>query len=100
MMDRQFYGTRRHVVFVRDRGRVTIPAAVRERYGLEKGTALILAEAENRLVLFVSHEGYVEAVLDHIGSALKEQGLTVEEVLEEDAEGSVEGGGYLDPLRH
>jgi AbrB family looped-hinge helix DNA binding protein len=94
-MDRQFYGTRRHVVFVRDRGRVTIPAAVRERYGLEKGTALILAEAEDRLVLFVSHEEYVEAVLDRIGSALKEQGLTVEDVLEEREE-----GGYLEPLRH
>jgi AbrB family looped-hinge helix DNA binding protein len=85
-MGRQFYGTKRHVVFVRGRGRVTIPAAVRERYGLEEGTALVLAEQEDRLVLFTSHETYVEAVLDRVGTALKEQELTLREVLEQDEE--------------
>lgn len=83
-MDRQFYGTKRHVVFVRDRGRLTIPAAVRDRYGLEKGSALVLTEEEDHLVLYPSHEEYVEAVLDRVGSALKEQGLTLREVLEDD----------------
>ncbi len=85
-MDQQFYGTKRHVVFVRGRGRVTIPAAVRERYGLDEGSALVLAEEEGRLVLYSSHEAYVEAVLDRVGTALKEQGLTLEEVLEQDEE--------------
>jgi len=89
-MSRQFYGSKRHVVFVRGRGRVTIPAAVRERYGLEEGTALVLAEQEDRLVLFTSHETYVEAVLDRISAALKEQDLTLEEVLEEDEEARAE----------
>jgi len=83
-MNPQFYGTKRHVVFVRDRGRVTIPAAVRERYGLEEGTALVLAEEEGQLVLYPSQEEYVEAVLDRIGTALKEQELTLKEVLEQD----------------
>jgi AbrB family looped-hinge helix DNA binding protein len=85
-MNRQFYGTKRHVVFVRDRGRVTIPAAVRARYGLEEGTALVLAEEDDRLVLYPSHEEYVEAVLDRIGTALKERGLTLKEVLAQDEE--------------
>ncbi len=82
-MDREFYGTRRHVVFLRGRGRVTIPAAVRERYDLEEGTALVLVEEEDRLALYPSQEEYVEAVLDRVGTALKERGLTLKEVLEE-----------------
>jgi len=85
-MNPQFYGTKRHVVFVRGRGRLTIPASVRAKYGLEKGTALVLAEEEDRLVLYPSQEGYVEAVLDRVSSALKEQGLTLKEVLEQEEE--------------
>lgn len=89
-MNRQFYGTKRHVVFVRDRGRVTIPASVRAKYGLEKGAALVLTEEEDRLVLYPSQEEYVEAVLDRVGNALKEQGVTLKEVLRQDEEASIE----------
>jgi AbrB family looped-hinge helix DNA binding protein len=71
------------VVFVRGRGRLTIPAAVRERYALEEGAALVLVEEEDRLVLYPSQEEYVEAVLDRVGTALKERGLTLKEVLDE-----------------
>ena len=71
------------VVFVRDRGRVTIPASVREEYGLEEGTALILAREKDRLVLYPSKEEYVEALLDQVGQALKERGIGLKELLED-----------------
>ncbi len=74
------------VVFVRDRGRVTIPASVREEYGLEEGTALILAKEKDRLVLYPSREEYVEALLDQVGRALKERGITLKELLEDGEE--------------
>ena len=48
------------VVFVRDRERVTIPASVREEYG--------------------------EALLDQVGHALKQRGITLKEVLEDGEE--------------
>ena len=76
----------RQVVFVRDRGRVTIPASVREEYGLEEGTALILAAEEDRLVLYLDTEQYVEALLDQIGDALTERGITLKELLEDGEE--------------
>ena len=53
------------VVFLRDRGRVTIPASVREEYGLEEGTALILAKEKDRLVLYLS-----SLTMSHFGRAL------------------------------
>ena len=71
------------VVFVRDRGRVTIPASVREEYGLEEGTALILAKEKDRLVLYPSREEYVAVLLDQVGHALKERGITLKELLED-----------------
>ena len=74
------------VVFIRDRGRVTIPASVREEYGLEEGTALILAKEKDRLVLYPSGEEYVEALLDQVGHALKERGITLKELLEDGEE--------------
>ncbi len=74
------------VVFLRDRGRVTIPASVREEYGLEEGTALILAKEKDRLVLYLSREEYVEALLDQVGRALKERGITLKELLEDGEE--------------
>ena len=60
------------VVFMRDRGRVTIPVTVRERFGLEEGSELILTEEENRLILYPRGEARLEELLDQTGTALKE----------------------------
>ena len=73
----------RSVVFMRDRGRVTIPAPLREKYGLEEGSELILAEEEGRLILYPSREQRVEKLLDRIGKALIERGITLEELLKD-----------------
>lgn len=40
-----------HAVTVGDRGRIVVPAEVRERAGLAEGTILILLETPNGLVL-------------------------------------------------
>jgi len=74
------------IVIVRDRGRVTIPAAVREQYGLEEGTALILTKEKDRLVLYPSREEYVEALLDQVSHALRERGVSLEDLLEDEEE--------------
>ena len=71
------------VVFMRDKGRVTIPATVREKYGLEEGSELILAEEENRLILYPRREEQVQELLDQIGKALKDRGITLEELLKD-----------------
>lgn len=82
--------TNQRVVFMRDRGRVTIPASLREKYGLEEGTELILAEEEDRLVLYPRREERLETLLDQIGQALEERGITLKELLEEGEEIRVE----------
>jgi AbrB family looped-hinge helix DNA binding protein len=71
---------------MRDRGRVTIPAAVREEFGLEEGALLILTTEKDRLVLYPSGEEYVEALLDQVGHALRERGMSLEELLEDGEE--------------
>ena len=80
---KQQFDSNQRVVFMRDRGRVTIPAPLREKYDLEEGSELILAEEEGRLVLYPRKEERVEELLDQIGEALKERGITLEELLKE-----------------
>lgn len=73
----------RQVIRMRDRGRITIPASLREKYGLEKGTELVLLEKEGRLVLYPSRWEQVEDLLDQVGEALRERGTTLSEVLKD-----------------
>jgi len=71
----------RRIVRMRDRGRITIPAPLRDKYDLEEGTELVLIEEEDRLVLYPRRWERAEEVLDQIGEALKERGITLKEVL-------------------
>lgn len=41
-----------HTVIVGNRGRIVVPAEVRERAGLSEGTPLVLLETDDGLVLF------------------------------------------------
>ncbi|HEV8116500.1 MAG TPA: AbrB/MazE/SpoVT family DNA-binding domain-containing protein [Acidimicrobiales bacterium] len=45
-----------HSLVVGDRGRIVVPAEVRERAGLVAGTPLILLETEAGLVLLTRHQ--------------------------------------------
>lgn len=73
----------RRVVRVRDRGRVTIPAPLRDKYNLEEGTELVLLEEDDRLVIYPRRWERVEELLDQIGEGLKERGITLKEILED-----------------
>lgn len=73
----------RRVVRMRDRGRVTIPAPLRDKYNLEEGTELVLVEEEDRLVIYPRRWEQVEDMLDRMGEILKERGVTLKEVLED-----------------
>jgi len=71
------------VVLVRDKGRITIPASWRERYGLEEGSEVVLVAEEDRLVLYPRRAQRLEQVLDELKEALEGRGITLEELLEE-----------------
>ena len=45
-----------YAVVVGDRGRIVVPAEVRERAGLEAGTPLVLLESSGGLVLLTRHQ--------------------------------------------
>jgi len=45
-----------HSVVVGDRGRIVVPAEVRERAGLTAGTPLVLLETDAGLVLLTRHQ--------------------------------------------
>ena len=74
------------IVLVRDKGRVTIPASWRDRYGLSEGSEVLLVAEEDRLVLYPRRVQQLEGLLERIASALVEKGLTLTELLEGSAE--------------
>lgn len=68
-------------VRVQERGQVTIPKEVRERLGLKKGDLVTFVETEEGVIIKPA-EIVVSAALDEIGEALKERGLSLEELIE------------------
>lgn len=68
-------------VRVQERGQVTIPKEVRERLGLKKGDLVTFVETEEGVIIKPT-EIVVSAALDEIGEALKERGLSLEELME------------------
>ena len=71
------------IVLVRDKGRITIPASWRERYGLEEGSEVVLVAEEDRLVLYPRRVQRLEQVLEEVKDALESRGITLEDLLEE-----------------
>jgi AbrB family looped-hinge helix DNA binding protein len=66
---------------VQEKGQVTIPAAIRRKLGLKKGDLVAFVETEAG-VLITPREVVATEALDKIGAILKEQGLTLEELIE------------------
>ncbi len=73
----------RRIIRMRDRGRITIPAPLRDKYDLEEGTELVLVEEEDRLVIYPRRWERAEEFLDQIGETLRERGILLKEVLED-----------------
>lgn len=68
-------------VRVQERGQVTIPKEIRDRLDLKKGDLVTFVETEEGVIIKPA-EIVMSAALDEIGEALKERGLSLEELME------------------
>jgi len=66
---------------LQENGQVTLPVEWRKRHGLKKGDVIIFQETEDGL-LISSRESQMIKLLDEIGDALKEKGISLEEIIE------------------
>ena len=66
---------------VQEKGQVTIPTDIRKKLGLKKGDYVAFIETEQG-VLIAPREVVATEALDTIGAALREQGLSLEELME------------------
>lgn len=66
---------------IQENGQVTLPNEWREKYGLKKGDVVSFVETDKGLVVVPRMLIAMEA-LDEIGKALKEKGVTLEELME------------------
>ena len=71
----------RNLVRVQEKGQVTLPADVRRRLGLKKGDLVAVVETPEG-VLITPQEVVASKALAEVGEALKEQGLSLEEMIE------------------
>lgn len=69
------------LVRVQEKGQVTLPAEVREKLGLKKGDLVAVTEIEGGI--FISpQQAIANHALNKIGEALKEKGLSLDELIE------------------
>jgi len=69
------------LVRIQEKGQVTLPAAVRKRLGLKKGDLVAVTPTADGILL-TPQEVVANTLLDEIGQALAERGLTLEELIE------------------
>jgi antitoxin PrlF len=66
---------------VQKRGQVTIPIELRRKMGIEEGGVVAFIETEDG-VLISPREVLAMEALDRIGEVLREQGISLEELIE------------------
>ncbi|HJX39598.1 MAG TPA: AbrB/MazE/SpoVT family DNA-binding domain-containing protein [Anaerolineae bacterium] len=66
---------------VQQRGQVTIPIEFRRKLGIEEGGVVAFTETENG-ILISPQEVLAMDALDRVGKVLKEQGISLEELIE------------------
>lgn len=71
----------RHLVRIQEKGQVTLPADIRKRLGLKKGDLVAVVETPDG-VLITPRAVIALNALTEIGKALKEQGLSLEDMIE------------------
>jgi antitoxin PrlF len=70
----------RKLVRVQEKGQVTIPTEIRKKLGLKRGDLVAVMETPDGV--FITPQQVVAAkALDRIGDILKEQGLSLEELI-------------------
>jgi AbrB family looped-hinge helix DNA binding protein len=72
---------RKKLVRIQEKGQVTLPASLRRKLGLKTGDFETVSETAEG-VLITPQEVVAITALDRIGEALKEQGLSLEELIE------------------
>lgn len=72
---------RRNLVRVQEKGQITLPTELRRRLGLKKGDLVEVVETAQGL-LITPQEVLAARALDEIGAALRERGVTLEELIE------------------
>ncbi len=70
---------------VQRRGQVTIPMELRRKLGIEEGGIVAFIETENG-ILISPREVLAMDALDRVGEALKEQGISLEDLFESGSE--------------
>lgn len=68
-------------VRIQEKGQVTLPAEVRKHLGMKKGDLVAVVETPDG-VLITPQQVIANKALDEIGEALKEKGLTLEDMIE------------------
>lgn len=71
----------RNLVRVQEKGQVTLPADLRHRLGLKKGDLVAVTETPEG-ILITPQELVATRALDRIGEALREQGLSLDDLIE------------------
>jgi len=69
------------LAIVQKRGQITIPVELRRKLGIAEGGVVALTETEEGILVSPRKTLAMDA-LDRIGAALKEQGVTLEELIE------------------
>jgi bifunctional DNA-binding transcriptional regulator/antitoxin component of YhaV-PrlF toxin-antitoxin module len=69
------------LIRIEHEGQVTLPDAFRHKHALREGDLVAVLETEDG-VLITSREAIVTRVLDQIGTALREQGLLLDDLIE------------------
>lgn len=71
---------RQKLSIVQKKGQVTIPAEIRNRWGIKEGDYVAFTETEHGVMVSPGEVLALEA-LDRIGEALKERGVSLEEII-------------------
>ncbi len=71
----------RKLVRVQEKGQVTLPTEVRKRLGIKKGDLVAVTETPEGL-LITPQEVLATRSLDRIGAVLREQGLSLDDLIE------------------
>lgn len=69
------------LVRVQEKGQITLPAELRRKLGLKKGDLVAIEETQEGL-LITSQEVIAMKVLNRVGEALRQRGLSLEELIE------------------
>lgn len=66
---------------IQENGQVTLPIEFRRKYGLEKGDIVVFEETDAGL-LISPREALAMKLLDEIGEALQERGISLDDLIE------------------